>query len=482
MTETITTIGLDVHKMSISVAVAGPDVGPEAVFIGEIANRPREIAGMLGKLAARHGALALCYEAGPCGYGIHRLAKRLGHDCMVVAPSLIPKAAGRRVKTDRRDALDLARLHRAGQLTAVWVPDAAHEAMRDLVRAREAAMRALRQTRQQLHSFLLRHDRIWQGLSNWSRAHERWLDTQTFEHAAQQIVFEDARRAIAAAKARLQSLDQEITRLLPDYSMAPVSMAPVVAAFQGLRGVSQLAAVTACAEVGDFRRFDNPRQLMAYLGLVPSEHSSGSRQRRGAITKAGNSRLRRILVEGAWSYRLPARVATAKRAKLEPLEGAVPGHRLEGPAPALRPLPPDDRPRQARQPGHRRHRPRNGRLPVGHPPATPRRRKPLATDPPTPTSSSGDIAAQTFQPRDTTRSHAHGWGRRRYWGTLDRALRPSGPARQDRGSPGTQKRKCGSQPAHKSLIHRRLTRRLQPWAGYNHPQSVARRRNPCLKP
>ena len=368
MTETITTIGLDVHKMSISVAVAGPDVGPEAVFIGEIANRPREIAGMLGKLAARHGALALCYEAGPCGYGIHRLAKRLGHDCMVVAPSLIPKAAGRRVKTDRRDALDLARLHRAGQLTAVWVPDAAHEAMRDLVRAREAAMRALRQTRQQLHSFLLRHDRIWQGLSNWSRAHERWLDTQTFEHAAQQIVFEDARRAIAAAKARLQSLDQEITRLLPDYSMAPVSMAPVVAAFQGLRGVSQLAAVTACAEVGDFRRFDNPRQLMAYLGLVPSEHSSGSRQRRGAITKAGNSRLRRILVEGAWSYRLPARVATAKRAKLEPLEGAVQDIAWKAQRRLCARFRQMTRPRQARQPGHRRHRPRNGRLPVGHRP------------------------------------------------------------------------------------------------------------------
>lgn len=318
MTETITTVALDVHKMSLSVAVAPPDRDAPAVFLGEIDNRPAAIAAMLKKLAARYGALALCYEAGPCGYGLYRQATGLGHACMVVAPSLIPKTPGRRVKTNRRDALSLAGLHRAGQLTAVWVPDAAHEAMRDLVRAREAAMRALRQARQQLQSFLLRHDRLWTGRSSWSRAHERWLDTQTFDHPAQQIVFEDARRTIAIAKARLGDLEHDIVRLLPDWSMAPV-----VAAFQGLRGISQLAAVIACAEIGDVRRFDTPPQLMAYLGLVPSEHSSGRRQRRGAITKAGNSRLRRVLVEGAWSYRLPARITAAKRATLEPLPEPV---------------------------------------------------------------------------------------------------------------------------------------------------------------
>lgn len=318
MTETITSVGLDVHKDKISVALAEAERSREAVFVGEIANRESAIAGLLDKLSARHGQLAVCYEAGPCGYGIYRLARRLGHDCLVAAPSLIPRPPGVRVKTNRRDAMALARLHRADQLTAVWVPDTAHEAMRDLVRARDAAMAAQRRARQQLHSFLLRHHRIWTGRTPWSRGHQRWLDGQRFDHAAQQVVFEDARRAIAAADRRLAELDQEIDRLIPQWSLAPL-----VAAFQALRGVSQLVAVVACAEVGDFRRFDGPPQLMAYLGLVPSEHSSGAKRRQGAITKAGNTRLRRVLVEGAWSYRLPARVAAAKRAKLETLPVAV---------------------------------------------------------------------------------------------------------------------------------------------------------------
>lgn len=318
MKETITFVGLDSHKDRISVALADGAGAGEVRYLGEIDNTPTAVGALVEKLAATHGALAFCYEAGPCGYGVHRQITGLGHDCTVVAPSLIPTRPGDRVKTDRRDAAMLARLHRAGELTAVWVPDAGHEAMRDLARAREAAMDDLRRARQRLGGFLLRHGRVYTGKTSWTKAHRAWLARQRFDHAAQQIVFQDALEAIADAGARHDRLVGEIETLLPDWSLAPV-----VAAFRLLRGVGLISAVTLVAEIGDFTRFDSPRQLMAYLGLVPSEASSGHKVRRGGITKAGNTRARRVLVEGAWSYRLPARVAEKDAARWEAAPKAV---------------------------------------------------------------------------------------------------------------------------------------------------------------
>lgn len=212
---------------------------------------------------------------------------------MVVAPSLVPKRAGDRVKTNRRDAMSLARLHRAGELTAVWVPDEGHEAIRDLVRAREAASDALKQARQQLQSFLLRHGRIYTGRKPWTRAHTRWLTCQAFDHPAHHILLAEYCQAIEDAGVRLDRLTKLVVETAGSWSMAPV-----VAAYQAMRGVAFMTAVTFVVEIGDIRRFDKPRQLMAYLGLVPSESSTGERVKRGRITKAGNTRARRVLIEG----------------------------------------------------------------------------------------------------------------------------------------------------------------------------------------
>ena len=324
MEKTITFVGLDVHKKSISVAVAAGDLRGAGRFVGRIPNTPGALGKLAGKLAdqgapggARGATLRFCYEAGPCGYGVWRQLRDLGHDCVVVAPSLIPRKPGDRVKTDRRDALGLAELDRMGALTPVWVPDADHEAMRDLVRARAAAVRALRRARQQLSGFLLRHGRFRQG-KNWTLAHRRWLATIRFDHPAGQIVLQDAIHAVEDAVARRDRLTGQIEDLLPRWSMAPV-----VAALQAMRGVALIVAVTLVAEAGDLSRFDNPRQLMAYLGLVPSEHSSGQSLRRGGITKAGNGEARRVMVEAAWSYRLQARVSRGRLARMEGLPKAV---------------------------------------------------------------------------------------------------------------------------------------------------------------
>jgi transposase len=311
-------LGLDTHKATIAVAVAEPGRSGEVRFQGEITNRPEAVRRLIERLGAKHGRLRVCYEAGPCGYGLHRQVTALGHECTVVAPSLVPVRAGNRVKTNRRDAVTLARLHRAGELTAVWVPDPTHEAMRDLVRARTAAMETVRRARQQLQGFLLRHGRVFTGRKAWSPAHRRWLAGLRFAHPAQQIVLQEQIDAIAEAEGRRDRLGQQIRELVPDWSMAPV-----VTALQAMRGVAFISAVVLVAEVGDFRRFANPRQLMAWLGLVPSEHSSGPRVERGGITKAGNSRARRVLVEGAWSHRFPARVTSLLQARLDEAPEAV---------------------------------------------------------------------------------------------------------------------------------------------------------------
>ena len=302
-------VGLNLYKTAVCVAIAES---------GVFENRPDVLRKMVARLGKHRRRLNFCYEAGPCGYGLHRLLTGLGHECVVVAPSLIPMKVGDRVKTDRRDALMLAKLHRAGELTPIWIPDAAHEAMRDLVRARATAVRALSKARQHLQGFLLRHDRIYHGARAWTLAYQRWLTTVRFDHPAQQIVLQDYIHAVEDAESRRDRLTRQIEELMPSWSMAPVA-----ASLQAMRGVALVAAVTVVAEIGDFRRFTNARQLMAYLGLVPSEHSSGSTVRRAGITKAGNALARRVLIEGAWTYRMSARVSRKLHDRLEPLSAAI---------------------------------------------------------------------------------------------------------------------------------------------------------------
>jgi transposase len=229
--EATTFVGLDVHKRMTSVAIAEPGRGGEVRFLGEILSSPEALHRLVGRLKDRHGRLSFCYEAGPCGYGVHRLLSGLGQACNVVAPSLIPRRPGDRVKTNRCDATTLARLHRAGELTPVWVPDAAHEAMRDLVRARATARRVLAKARQHLQGFLLRHGRIYRGVRGWTKAYRRWLTTVRFDHPAQQIVLQDYIHAVEDAEVRLQRLERQIEELLPAWSMAPV-----VEAVQAMRG------------------------------------------------------------------------------------------------------------------------------------------------------------------------------------------------------------------------------------------------------
>src|SRR5580692_4829071 len=253
-------VAFDVAKKKHAIAIAEGGRTGEVRFLGDVENSPLPIERTIKRLAGRYDRLHVCFEAGPTGYGLYRQIQALGHECMVVAPALIPKRSGERIKTNRRDAVTLARLHRAGELTGVWAPDAAHEAVRDLVRAREAAADDLRRKRQQLLSFLLRHSRIYSGGGHWTLAHRRWLASQKFEHAEKQIAL-----------------------IVPEWPMAPV-----VEAYQAMRGASFLVSVTFAAEIGDVRRFDTPRQLMSFLGLVPAERSTGDTIRRKGLTLAGN--------------------------------------------------------------------------------------------------------------------------------------------------------------------------------------------------
>src|SRR6516165_4070618 len=313
----ITYIGLDVHKETIAVALAEAGLRGDVREYGKIANTPAAVKALVAKLARNGHELRFCYEAGPCGYGIQRQLTALKHDCMVVAPSLIPRRPGERIKTDRRDAINVAKLHRAGELTPVWVPDEAHEAIRDLVRARLAAVRTLRQARQQLSGFLLRHGHHYNRPA-WTLMHRRWLAGLRFEHAVHHLVLEDCITAVEAATVRRDRLEAHIEAVLPDWSLAPV-----VRALQALRGLALVGAATLAAELGDITRFTKPRQLMAYLGLVPSEHSSGGTRRQGGITKAGNGAARRMLIEAAWSYRFPARISREQLLRQEGLTRSI---------------------------------------------------------------------------------------------------------------------------------------------------------------
>jgi transposase len=297
-------IGLDVHKETIAVAVARVGrAAPESR--GEIANKPKTVAKLVERLNQEFDGevLLFCYEAGPCGYGLYRQLLALGHDCQVVAPSLIPKKPGERIKTDRRDACKLARTLRNGDLTAVWVPDEEQEAMRDLTRARDDMKGQERKARQQLNAYVLRHGHAWpSNKTRWTKTHYNWLESLKFAHDWQQVVLQEYIDAVKAASQRVADITAQMERVLPQWSLAPV-----VDSLVALRGIDKLAAMVLLAELGDISRFDSPKQLMAFLGLVPSEHTSGGRRRQGAITKTGNSHARRMLVESAWSYRFPAR-------------------------------------------------------------------------------------------------------------------------------------------------------------------------------
>jgi transposase len=302
-------VGLDVHRETIAVAVADGPRAPESV--GVIPNTPDAVARLVRRLRRGGGRLSVGYEAGPCGYGLYRQLTALGIDCVVVAPTLVPVRPGDRVKTDVRDALKLARLLRSGDLTPVWVPDAAHEALRDVVRAREAARADLRSARQRLSQLLLRQGQSApRGCTPWGRTYLRWIRQLTFGHAAQEAVRQDLLAEVDHHAERITRLEQAITIAA---NAAPPALRAVMGALQTLRGVAALTAVTMIAELGDVTRFARARQLMAYTGVVPREHSSGDHRRRGGITRTGNAHVRRVLIEAAWHYRHPPAVTRSLR-------------------------------------------------------------------------------------------------------------------------------------------------------------------------
>jgi transposase len=291
-------IGLDVHAETIAVAVA--EAGGEVRSLGTIPNRAESVGRLIRKLGKAE-QLRVCYEAGPTGYVLYWQLSELGVKCEVVAPTLVPVKAGDRVKTDRRDAQKLARCYRAGDLTAVWVPDGAHEALRDLVRARLAGKRDQLRARNRLGKFLLRHGRRPpEGSAAWSMKHLAWVRRQCFEQAAQQATLVDYLHEVEHAAERILRLERSIDTAI---ETLPEKMRAVIEALQSLRGIAKVSAVSIMAELGEVSRFAHPRQLMGYSGIVSREHSSGERIRRGAISKAGSAHLRRIVVEAAWAYR-----------------------------------------------------------------------------------------------------------------------------------------------------------------------------------
>ncbi len=312
-------VGLDVHADTIAVAVAERD--GEVRSLGTIPNRLSSIRKLLGKLG-EPGSWRACYEAGPTGYTLYWQLTKLGAECIVVAPTLVPMKAGDRVKTDRRDAERLARCLRAGELTTVWVPDAAHEALRDLVRAREAAKGDQLRARHRLGKFLLRHGRRpSERMTPWSQRHLDWIRQEVkFEQFAQQATLEDYLAEVDHLGQRIVRLEKAIDEAIEG---APATMKAVVSALQALRGIAKMSAVTIVAEVGQLSRFPKARQLMGYSGAVASEDSSGERTRRGGITKAGNAHLRRVLVEAAWCQRYAPNLTKTLRARQEGLPASV---------------------------------------------------------------------------------------------------------------------------------------------------------------
>lgn len=318
MNKTIKNIGLDVHKNSISIGIADDDRDGDVRYYGKIDNDMNQLDKVIRKLISKGAVLRFVYEAGPCGYSIYRYLTRNDIDCVVVAPSKIPQQSGNRLKNDKRDCLSLARLHRAGELTAVYVPSEEDEALRDLVRAREDATRALRTAKQQLGAFLLRYDSVYSGKTKWTKAHFNWLADIAMPHPAQQIVFQEYIDTVADCSNRVQRLTEQVRQ-----QSKQSRLYELIKALQSMRGISLLVAATIAAELGDLTRFETPEKLMAFLGLIPSEHSSGERVKKGSITKTGNRYVRKALVEAAHAYRFPARKSRALRKRQEELPKGV---------------------------------------------------------------------------------------------------------------------------------------------------------------
>ena len=305
-------VGLDVQKESIAVAYVAQDHGAEVTYLGTIGTRQCDLDNLIRKMHSKAKHLFFVYEAGPCGDWLYRYLTRKGYTCWVVAPSLMPKKSGDRVNTDRRDAVALARLMRSGDLTPVYVPSVEDEAIRDLSRAREDPLSDLKAAKFRLKAFLLRRDIRDTGRATWNPAHLRWLSEVVCATAAQPIVFQEYVRAVNEHTERLQRLEQARQEQVKAWRFYPV-----VEVLQALRGVQFTVAVTTVAELGDLTRFANPRELMKFWGLIPSEYSTGERRRQGSITKAGNTHARRALIEGAWAYRYPATVSRHLQLRLE---------------------------------------------------------------------------------------------------------------------------------------------------------------------
>lgn len=318
--DTLLFIGLDTHKASTEVAYTDDSRGASCHHYGKIKTTKPALVKLARQFQSKHpkATLHFVYEAGPCGYWVYRLLTSLGHCCYVVAPSLIAKKPGDRVKTDKRDAMMLAQRLKQCDLTPIYVPEPDDEAIRDLSRSRESAMQDLNDARYQFKAFLLRNNIRYKGPANWSLKHLRWLTELVLPHPCQQIVLQEHLQTILERQSRLERLDNEL-----EHQVRHWRYYPVVKAIQALRGVRLRVAVGVIAELGDLTRFDHPRKLMAYLGLVPSEHSSGDRRRQGGITKCGNGRARRLLVEGAHSYRYSANVSTELQKRQEGLPKVI---------------------------------------------------------------------------------------------------------------------------------------------------------------
>jgi transposase len=309
---------LAVHKETIAVASVSPARQAEVISRGNIGTRQCDSDKVIGQLQTKAKKLVLVYEAGPCGSWRYRYLTKKGLPWWVIAPSRIPKKAGARVTTDRREAMPMARLMRAGALTPGYVPGVEEEASRDLARAREDTLKDLNAATQRLKAFLLRQEIRYTGRANWGPAHLRWLATVVCPTPAQQLVFQACVRAVSERQDGLQRIEAELQTQVHTWRWAAI-----VEAIQALRGVQVIAAVTLIAELGDLTRFTNPRQLMSYLGLTPSEYSCGSRRRQGGITKTGNAHARRVLVEGAWAYRYPAKVRRHLQMRIEKVPKAL---------------------------------------------------------------------------------------------------------------------------------------------------------------
>jgi len=302
-------VGIDVSKARNAVAIADEGRQGEIRYLGEFPNTKDATRKLVKKLVSRNARLHFCYEAGPTGYGLYRWLRELEQDCIVVAPSMIPQRSGDRVKTNRRDAEGLARLLRAGELTSVWVPRETHEAIRDLVRVRHATSRDIISKRRQVSALLLKYGVSYPGKTTWGARHARWLSNINLDLPARNIAFGEMVNAVRDAEARLKRLEAVIEELMVDWELHDL-----VTALQALRGFQLIAAITIVSELGDLARFENPRQLMAFVGLVPSERSTGCVASRGGITKTGNSIVRKTLVESAWCYRHAPRVGAGKLA------------------------------------------------------------------------------------------------------------------------------------------------------------------------